>query len=25
MDPTLVRAAFHREGWVDEEKVDGWR
>jgi hypothetical protein len=25
MAPTLVRAAFHRDGWVYEEKVDGWR
>src|SRR5215471_3992419 len=25
MAPTLVRDAFHREGWVYEEKVDGWR
>jgi ATP-dependent DNA ligase len=25
MAPTLVRAPFHREGWVYEEKVDGWR
>ena len=23
--PTLVRAPFHRDGWVYEEKVDGWR
>ena len=23
--PTLVRPPFHREGWVYEEKVDGWR
>jgi len=25
MAPTLVRAAFHRDGWVYEEKVDGRR
>ena len=25
MAPTLVRAAFHRDGWVYEEKFDGWR
>jgi ATP-dependent DNA ligase len=25
MAPTLVRAPFHRPGWVCEEKVDGWR
>ena len=25
MDPTLVREPFHRDGWVYEEKVDGWR
>jgi hypothetical protein len=25
MAPTLVRAPFHRDGWVFEEKVDGWR
>jgi bifunctional non-homologous end joining protein LigD len=25
MSPTLVRAPFHRSGWVYEEKVDGWR
>jgi len=25
MAPTLVRAPFHRSGWVYEEKVDGWR
>jgi hypothetical protein len=23
--PTLVRDPFHRDGWVYEEKVDGWR
>jgi hypothetical protein len=23
--PTQVREPFHREGWVFEEKVDGWR
>ena len=23
MAPTLVRAPFHREGWIYEEKVDG--
>ena len=25
MAPTLVREPFHRDGWVFEEKVDGWR
>jgi hypothetical protein len=25
MQPTLVREPFHREGWVYEEKYDGWR
>src|SRR4026208_973774 len=25
MAATLVRAPFHRDGWVYEEKVDGWR
>jgi bifunctional non-homologous end joining protein LigD len=25
MAPTLARAPFHRDGWVFEEKVDGWR
>ena len=25
MLPTLVPEPFHREGWVYEEKVDGWR
>ena len=25
MAPTLVREPFHREGWVYEEKVHGWR
>jgi hypothetical protein len=25
MAPTLVRAPFHRAGWVCEEKVDGWK
>jgi len=25
MAPTLVREPFRREGWVFEEKVDGWR
>jgi len=25
MAPTQVREAFHRDGWVYEEKVDGWR
>jgi bifunctional non-homologous end joining protein LigD len=25
MAPTLVREAFHRDGWVFEEKVDEWR
>src|SRR5262252_1389347 len=23
--PTLVREPFHRDGWIYEEKVDGWR
>src|SRR5262245_7201315 len=25
MHPTLVREAFHRDGWISEEKYDGWR
>jgi hypothetical protein len=25
MIPTLVPKPFHREGWVYEEKVDGYR
>ena len=25
MAPTLVREPVHRDGWVYEEKVDGWR
>ena len=25
MAPTQVCEAFHRDGWVYEEKVDGWR
>jgi bifunctional non-homologous end joining protein LigD len=25
MDATQVREPFHRDGWVFEEKVDGWR
>ena len=25
MQPTLVSQPFHREGWVYEEKYDGWR
>jgi len=25
MHPTLVAKPFHRQGWVYEEKVDGWR
>ncbi len=25
MAPTLVREPFRRDGWVFEEKVDGWR
>jgi hypothetical protein len=25
MHPTPVREPFHRDGWVYEEKVDGWR
>jgi len=25
MIPTLVPEPFHRDGWVYEEKVDGWR
>jgi hypothetical protein len=24
MNPTQVPQPFHREGWVYEEKVDGW-
>ena len=23
--PLLIRERFHRDGWVYEEKVDGWR
>jgi bifunctional non-homologous end joining protein LigD len=25
MHPTLIARPFHREGWVYEEKYDGWR
>ena len=25
MAPTQVREPFNRDGWVYEEKVDGWR
>ncbi len=25
MHPTLVATPFHRDGWVYEEKYDGWR
>lgn len=25
MAPVLVRPPFHRDGWVYEQKVDGWR
>ena len=25
MQPTLARPPFHRNGWVYDEKVDGWR
>jgi ATP-dependent DNA ligase len=25
MVPTQIREPFHRDGWVYEEKVDGWR
>jgi len=25
MHPTLIARSFHREGWVYEEKYDGWR
>lgn len=25
MAPTRVHEPFHRDGWVYEEKVDGWR
>lgn len=25
MEPTLVRKPFHHDGWVYEEKYDGWR
>ncbi len=25
MQPTLIAKPFHHEGWVYEEKVDGWR
>ena len=23
--PTRVREPFHRDGWIYEEKIDGWR
>src|ERR1051326_8786510 len=25
MQPTFARPPFHRDGWIYEEKVDGWR
>jgi hypothetical protein len=25
MAPALVHEPFHRDGWVYEEKIDGWR
>ena len=25
MQPTQIRQPFHRNGWVYEEKIDGWR
>jgi bifunctional non-homologous end joining protein LigD len=25
MAPTLAREPFHRDGWIYEEKIDGWR
>jgi hypothetical protein len=25
MIPTQVRQPVHRDGWVYEEKIDGWR
>jgi bifunctional non-homologous end joining protein LigD len=25
MAPALARPPFHRDGWIYEEKVDGWR
>jgi len=25
MQPTLLASAFHRDGWIFEEKIDGWR
>jgi bifunctional non-homologous end joining protein LigD len=25
MHPTAVASPFHHEGWISEEKVDGWR
>ena len=25
MTPTQVREPFHRDGWIYEKKVDGWR
>jgi ATP-dependent DNA ligase len=25
MHPMLVRDPFHRDGWIYEEKYDGWR
>jgi hypothetical protein len=23
--PMLIAKPFHRDGWINEEKVDGWR
>jgi len=25
MAPTVARPPFHRNGWIYEERVDGWR
>jgi bifunctional non-homologous end joining protein LigD len=25
MQPTQVRQPFHPDGWIYEEKIDGWR
>jgi hypothetical protein len=25
LPPALAREPFHRDGWVYEDKVDGWR
>jgi len=25
MQPTQLKQPFHRDGWIYEEKIDGWR